>query len=287
MLIKKEQIIEWSEKEKFQDDKHAEKDLYIESLLKLFSFSKWLLKHLIFKGGTALHKMHFEKSLRFSEDIDFEHKGNQDIGRTLNEMKLIFGKANLNIEINRNKNNYEILCSYPSHTTTKPGKLKIEISDREDFSVLGYTQKRLHLNNVCFSSDIMMNTYNINEILSQKTRALYQRDKGRDLYDLYVSRLHPDFDMKKIAQCFIRHMTVKKDGKAITNIPTAENFIKRLKRKEKAPHFLRDVHGVLKTDVEYNQKHAFEWIKEKFVPNLIKECIRQWDPGKGGPGGRD
>ncbi len=225
--------------------------------------------------------MHLEKSLRFSEDIDFEHKGNQDIGRTLKAIKLIFGKANLNIEINRKKNNYEILFLYESQTAKNPGKVKIEISDREDFSILGYTQKPIHLDNTCFLSDIMMNTYNINEILSQKTRALYQRDKGRDLYDLYVSRLHPDFDMKKIAQCFIRHMTVKKDGKAITNIPTAENFIKRLKRKEKAPHFLRDVHRVLKIDVEYNQDDAFEWAKKDFVPSLIKEGIKQRGPVPG------
>ncbi len=33
MLIKKEQIIQWGEKEKFQEDEQAEKDLYIEFFL--------------------------------------------------------------------------------------------------------------------------------------------------------------------------------------------------------------------------------------------------------------
>ena len=230
MLIKKEQIIEWGEKEKFQQDEHAEKDLYIEFFLKVITENKLLLKHLIFKGGTALQKIHLEKSLRFSEDIDFEHRINKEIEHTLNEIKLIFEKANLNIKIKRKKNNYEISFLYQSKAIKKPNKLKIEISDREDFSILGYTRKLLPINNVCFSSNVMISTYDINEILSQKTRALYQRNKGRDLYDLFVSQSHPDFDIEKIAQCFIRHMTDEKSGNSI--MPTEKDFILSLKRKE-------------------------------------------------------
>ncbi|MCY4562810.1 MAG: nucleotidyl transferase AbiEii/AbiGii toxin family protein [Flavobacteriaceae bacterium] len=132
---------------------------------------------------------------------------------------------------------------------------------------MGYVQKPFRINNVCFSSNVIVSTYNINEILSQKTRALYQRNKGRDLYDLYVSQSHADFDIKKIAQCFIRHMTIKKDGKAISSFPTVENFIKRLKRKEQSPDFLKDVDLILKTDIDYNQEDAFEWAKKEFIPS--------------------
>ena len=37
-------------------------------------------------------------------------------------------------------------------------------------------------------------TYNINELLGTKFRALYQRSKGRDLFDLDYSRQNIDFD---------------------------------------------------------------------------------------------
>ncbi|MCY4562097.1 MAG: hypothetical protein OXC03_07330 [Flavobacteriaceae bacterium] len=53
-------------------------------------------------------------------------------------------------------------------------------------------------------------------------------------------------------------------------------------------YFLKDVDSFLKTDVDYNQDDAFEWAKKEFIPSLIKECIRQWDPDTGtGTGGRD
>ncbi|MCY4561010.1 MAG: nucleotidyl transferase AbiEii/AbiGii toxin family protein [Flavobacteriaceae bacterium] len=228
----------------------------------------------MFKGGTALHKIHLEESLRFSEDIDLEHKDNKKLKFTLKAINQLFKKKNFNKKIRKKKNNYEISALYQSEITEESGNLKIEISPREDFSILGYTQKPLRINNVCFSSDIMVNTYNINEILSQKTRALYQRNKGRDLYDLYVSQSHPDFDIEKIAQCFIRHMREKKDGKTITAIPTEKEFITNLKKKEESDFFLRDTYRFLKTDVEYNQADAFEWAKKEFVPSLIKECIK-------------
>ncbi len=62
-------------------------------------------------------------------------------------------------------------------------------------------------------------------------------------------------------------MTIKKDGKAISSFPTVENFIKRLKRKEQSPDFLKDVDLILKTDIDYNQEDAFEWAKKEFIPS--------------------
>ena len=273
MLINKEQIIEWQKEERFKRSVHAEKDLYIEFFLSVFPQNQWLFKHLIFKGGTALHKIHLEKSLRFSEDMDFEHRDNSKIQTTLNKIDLFLNKMNFNKKTERAKNNYKVSALYESPITEETEKLKIEISDREDFSILGYTQKPLRINNVCFSSEIMIGTYDINEILSQKTRALYQRNKGRDLYDLFVSQLHPDFDIEKIAQCFIRHMTDEKSENSM--MPAEKDFITRLKRKEQSDFFLDDVFDFLKTDVQYNQGNAFQWAKREFVPSLIQECIRQ------------
>ncbi|MCY4562809.1 MAG: nucleotidyl transferase AbiEii/AbiGii toxin family protein [Flavobacteriaceae bacterium] len=141
MLIKKEQIIEWGEQQKFQDDKQAEKDLYIEFFLNALFKLQYFLKHLVFKGGTALHKIHLKKSLRFSEDIDLEHRDNKKLKSTLKAIDLFFKKKNFNKKIRKKKNNYEISAIYQSEITEESGKLKIEISPREDFSIFGLCSK--------------------------------------------------------------------------------------------------------------------------------------------------
>jgi len=39
-----------------------------------------------------------------------------------------------------------------------------------------------------FSARCEITTYDINELLATKLRALYQRKKGRDLFDLFYAR---------------------------------------------------------------------------------------------------
>ena len=269
MHIKKEQIEEWAAKKHFQEEAHAEIDLRLEFLLNATYQKEWLRKHLIFKGGTALHKIHLKENLRFSEDIDLEHRQNQKMFETINQILHLFEELDMEGKGINQKNNYKILSFYNSEITNQRERVKMEIGYKEDFSILGYTEKILDINNVCFASKVLVNTYDINEILSQKTRALYQRFKGRDLYDLFVSRLHPDFDIEKIAKCFIRHMTNKKTGNNM--MPVEKEFILNIEKKEDNPDFINDIYRCLKTNVEYNQSEAFEWAKKDFVPDLIQE----------------
>ncbi len=56
--------------------------------------------------------------------------------------------------------------------------------------------------NEWFSGKASIRTYNINELLGTKLRALYQRSKGRDLFDLDYSRQNINLNYGQIITCF-------------------------------------------------------------------------------------
>ena len=63
-------------------------------------------------------------------------------------------------------------------------RLKIEINSREHFNVLEIKQMPFEMKSSCFFGKCLIPTYEIEELLGTKMRALYQRRKGRDLFDL-------------------------------------------------------------------------------------------------------
>ena len=64
-------------------------------------------------------------------------------------------------------------------------RLKIEINTREHFNVLGLKQIPYKVENSWFLGECMLTGYELEKLLGTKLRALYQRRKGRDLFDLY------------------------------------------------------------------------------------------------------
>ncbi len=64
-------------------------------------------------------------------------------------------------------------------------KIKIEINTREHFSVLGLKPMNFRVKNSWFTGECQLTTYELEELFGSKLRALYQRKKSRDLFDLY------------------------------------------------------------------------------------------------------
>ena len=75
------------------------------------------------------------------------------------------------------------------------GKIKIEINTFEREPALPVLKKDLQVENPFYSGKALIPTFQLEEITASKMRALYQRSKGRDLYDLWLilSTLHPDY----------------------------------------------------------------------------------------------
>ena len=70
-MISQATILEWQNIAPWQVDEQIEQDLIISRILTEIYQSDLLRDRLLFRGGTALHKLYFPEPLRYSEDLDF------------------------------------------------------------------------------------------------------------------------------------------------------------------------------------------------------------------------
>jgi predicted nucleotidyltransferase component of viral defense system len=83
-------------------------------------------------------------------------------------------------------------------------RLKVEVNMIENFSVLGYQDLPFEVNSDWFTGKAKVRTFALNEMLGTKMRALYQRRKGRDLFDLWYALSNCDCSPEQIVSCFKR-----------------------------------------------------------------------------------
>jgi hypothetical protein len=88
-----------------------------------------------------------------------------------------------------------------------PLRLKVEVNTREHFSVFGFMRKPFTVESPWFQGSAELLSYELEELLATKFRALYQRSKGRDLYDLAAAiQRFPDLDFARVVECFERYL---------------------------------------------------------------------------------
>ncbi len=66
-------------------------------------------------------------------------------------------------------------------------RLKVETNPREHFTVRRTTRRSFRVDSRWWNGGAEITTFEIEELLGTKLRALYQRKKGRDLFDLCVA----------------------------------------------------------------------------------------------------
>jgi predicted nucleotidyltransferase component of viral defense system len=262
-MIPKRFIQEWKHKAPWDSPDHVEQDLIISRVL-VEIFSDDLLKeHLAFRGGTALHKLYLSPAPRYSEDIDLVQikKGPiKPILKRIGETITFFEEGRV---VKQKANNNTILYRFTSENFEIPLKLKIEIKCREHFNIYDWKAFPYNMNNGWFSGSAEITTYDINELLGTKLRALYQRKKGRDLFDLHYAKQNTDLHYDKIIHAYKEYMNFVVDKK-----PTQKQFLRNIEDKEKDRSFLTDTEGLLRSEVKYEQEEAFEWIKHKIISKV-------------------
>lgn len=229
-MIPRNYIAAWSKFAPWQDARQVEQDLIItKALLEIYQ-NPMLYERLAFRGGTALNKLFFNPAVRYSEDIDLVHTIDQPIGETvdilrsimdiwLGEPKRSFGPGVVTLT-------YKILSNEGF-----PMKLKLEINNCEYFSVYGFVDYDFESKSSWSSGSAKIKSFQIEELLGTKLRALYQRRKGRDLFDLYkaINEIK-DLDYDKIILCF--HEYLKHEKTQITKKLFTENMENKLKNSE-------------------------------------------------------
>lgn len=121
------------------------------------------------------------------------------------------------------------------------------------------------------AADAQVRTFCIDELLGTKLRALYQRQNGRNLFDLWFTVSRRMLDHKRVLTCFTEYM--ERQGHSVSRAQFEQN----LHDKESDPAFLDDTKPLLRPDIDYDAGIAMKQVRMALIEEL------PGDPWKGLP----
>ncbi|HEY3374465.1 MAG TPA: nucleotidyl transferase AbiEii/AbiGii toxin family protein [Candidatus Aquicultor sp.] len=184
------------------DPNTIERDYVISWFLSGIYADAVLAEALVFKGGTALRKVYFP-NYRFSEDLDFTvaisseqltkeilYERLQNVARSVSALSGISFSL-VSFERTRDVLGEEAFASKVAYVgpmqnrSSSPPRIKLDITFYED--VIFPTNKLSLIHG--YSDEYMcareIRVYALEEIVAEKLRSILQRNRPRDIYDLW------------------------------------------------------------------------------------------------------
>ena len=250
-------IVPWSASEQ------VEQDLVICRALTEIYKDEYLSSHLAFRGGTALHKLYLSPQPRYSEDIDLVQIEPEPIKATIDKIRDVLAFLG-EPKVKQKKHNNTLIFRFDSETIpVVPIRLKVEINCKEHFNVFGLNKMDFSVQNQWYTGSCQVNTYPLDELIGTKLRALYQRRKGRDLFDLYKAISTGSLNTDKVLECYHKYMEF-----VVDNPPSQKEFIQNMEIKMQDDEFLGDTELLLRPDEKFNPQEAYEIIKKELIEKL-------------------
>lgn len=262
-MIPQADIVAWRSVAPWITDAQVEQDLIItRALVSLFS-DELLSASFAVRGGTILHKLFLSPAPRYSEDIDLVQVNPGPIGPLMdaihNVLDGILGEPRRTQKHDSVSHVYQMESEIPPIV---PLRLKVEINTREHFTVLGFEHKPLKIESRWFTGEAEIVTYSLDELLGTKLRALYQRRKGRDLFDIWLGLTIGGANPVTIVKTFRQYMNA--GGFAVTQKQFKTNLAAKMENEE----FLGDTVSLLRPEVKYDPREAYQAI-ERDVLSLL------------------
>ncbi len=260
-MIPRDFITEWRAQAPWIEDAQVEQDLVISKAL-VDIFSHPILKDaLAFRGGTALYKLFLKPAARYSEDIDLVQITAEPAGDVMSALRDVLSPwLDDKPRYKQSEGRVTFRFRFQSEDTPPlPLTLKVEINTREHFAVHGLQEIPFTVDSRWFNGDCAIPSYGLNELLGTKLRALYQRRKGRDLFDLAVALDHPDSDPARIIETFTAYM--EDGGHHVTKPQFEENLAAKLENRQ----FTADIGPLL--------RDGFAWDLEAMADKVSNELI--------------
>lgn len=270
-MIPFDYIRKWKQNVPWPRNDQVEQDLIIcRALVEIFSHPL-LAERLAFRGGTALFKLHLPP-VRYSEDIDLVQVHPGPIGPVMDALQ---EKLNSWLGKPRRKQSEgRITLTYRMTSEAgMPLKLKMEINSREHFTVFGYDTYKLDIQSRWFSGSASILTYQLDELLGTKVRALYQRSKGRDLFDLWIAFAKATVQPERVVCCFQKYM--EHEGHKVSRAEFEQNLLEKL---EDAT-FVEDIGPLLIADSHFDFREAVKLLMDQLLPLIPGEPWQGKDPG--------
>ena len=201
-MLTQPQVQRYSNESGLRDIMIAEKEVVLTFLLQLLS-ERGILNRMAFKGGTCLRKMFLGTQGRFSTDLDFTGVEEHDHEEVILAMMEAFQQPFHGIQFaipdegyyeTQDGLSWGVNPTYAHEWNASAiSEIKLQISRRETPTLP--TERRPQLEQSYFKLlpfvPAQVVCLALEEILAEKIRACYQRNKARDVFDLGIFATRP------------------------------------------------------------------------------------------------
>jgi predicted nucleotidyltransferase component of viral defense system len=265
-------VVPWSTQHQVEQDL-----LLCRAMAALFD-DVFLSSQIAMRGGTLLHKVHLAPASRYSEDIDLVVVGTRPEEHIRRAVRRVLTDV-----LGTPKASVWDTIKLALRNTVKPSRVLritysipsiIESGRMLDIVVeANVTERKPHLSvvEIPFSFPFrdkpvrtQIKGYDIHEMLGTKMRAMFQRKRGRDLFDLYwaLTKSTSPVDPPAIIESFQHYM--KQEG---TKAGRAE-FVGILEAHLKDRGFCSDMDPLLRSGISYDPQSAGSYIKTNLLSLL-------------------
>lgn len=271
-ILEHQAIVPWA------NLRQVEQDLLLCRAMAAIFADGFLQNQVAMRGGTLLHKVHLAPASRYSEDIDLVVFGDRPEGhirRALCRVLLdVLGKPessawdSIALAIrNTVKPSRVLRLNYAVPSVAEPGrKLEIvveaNVTERESHLPIIKTLFVFHFRNE--TVETFVNGYDLHEMLGTKLRALFQRRRGRDLFDIFwaLERSNPRIRPNTVIESFQHYLA--KEGTAAGR----EEFFALLDAHLADRGFCSDMESLLRPGISYNPDIAGHILKRDLLSLL-------------------
>lgn len=238
-------IQRWRQNVEWQTPTQVEQDLVISRALVELYREPHIGDSLVFRGGTALNKLFLKPPARYSEDIDFVQKNIQPIGQTIDAIRGVLKPWLGDPKWKITERSAKLIYKYEAINGFN-AKLKIEINTTEHFQFLPSRLEEFSVLSDWWSGKANIITYEIDELMATKLRALYQRRKGRDLFDLWFVSQNNLVNIDRVLLIFDKYCM--NDNCHFSR----EEFLKNLELKRNNQAFQADMDALLPVGLKWH-----------------------------------
>ncbi len=248
-MIPRAYLQAWRSHAPWPDLRQVEQDLIISRALCDLFQSPALAGKIAFRGGTAIHKLLFDQPLRYSEDIDLVQIEAGPVGKLIDGAREALTWLG---EPRRSQAGHSLHLIYsfdPEEDVASKMKLKVEINTREHTPFAPLCVYPFQVDNRWFRGKAEIGSYDPDELFGTKLRALLQRDKNRDLFDLGEGLQQLSLDCERVVGAF-QHYLIQQSA-AISRANAEERMLGKLRKS-----LTEDIEPLLPPHADYLESRA-------------------------------
>lgn len=185
-MIPRPAITAWGRRMAWPTEEQVEQDLLLSRLIVEIANDDYLGQELVFRGGTCLHKVRLSAGERYSEDLDYVRRSSGGIAEITRAVGAIGTRLGMEVrtQVSQHPKIY-LRSTYESGAGRL--RIKIEVNTFERFPARPVVTVPYRVDSSWFTGSAEVLTFALDELVATKIRALYQRSKGRDLFDLWLA----------------------------------------------------------------------------------------------------